>query len=258
MIKNISNIVFKAICLILGLFLAYTSIQIWLPSVFVLVLVFFLFNINVIFQYILVGFGLLPILMPKLGYAVGSVTQGIGVNAVSEEIPLVGLVFVLHILHFWKKIPFPITWYGIFLILLGALKSKYVFLAVLPLLMGLLSKELQSGLSLKREIFGIKEIPVLYVCFILMFGWFLMGLNMYPTQTDLNEMKYAIDLATVTNQQLYNDWGTGWIFVSLGYDTNYKISPPQPDWNNLQKPYLAWSKTKLLDCNFISNTIQQC
>ena len=148
--------------------------------------------------------------------------------------------------------------YGVFLIVLGALKSKYMFLAVLPLILGLLSKELSEGLSLKRELFGVKEIPVLYVCFILMFGWFLMGLNMYPTQTDLNEMKYAISYSLDTNQLLYNTWGDGWTFVSLGFDSNYKISPPNPDWNNLQRPFLAWSKTKLLDCNFISNTIQQC
>lgn len=244
--------------LFLSVVIACFSYVLWTPSIFIIALSVFLLDIPILWQYLL----LIPILgvqlLPKLGYAVGSVTNGIGGNAVSEEIPLVGLVFVLHILHFYKKIPFPITWYGIFLILLGALKSKYMFLAVLPLLMGLLSKELQSGLSLKKELFGIKEIPVLYVCFILMVGWFLMGLNMYPTQTDLNEMKYAVSYSLDTNQQLYNTWGDGWTFVSLGFDSNYKISPPNPDWNNLQRPYLAWSKTKLLDCNSITKTIQQC
>lgn len=247
---------FLALCL--SVIISVFSYLLWSPSIFIIAFSVFLLDIPILWSYLL----LIPILsvqlLPKIGYAFGSVTQGIGGNAVSEEIPLVGLVFILHILHFYKKIPLPITFYGWFLLLLGALKSKYMFLAVLPLVFGLLAKELESGLSLKRELFGIKQIPVLYVCLILMIGWFLMGLNMYPTQTDLSEMSYAISYAKDTNQLLYNDWGDGWTFVSLGFDTNYKISPPQPDYNNIKRPYLAWSKTKLLDCNSITKTIQQC
>ena len=246
------------ISLFLGVILACFSYFLWQPSIFILVLACFWLPVSFIYQYILIGITLLINLFNKVGYAASSITQGISQNAVSEEIPLVGLVFVLHVLHFYKKIPFPMVFYGIFLILLGALKSKYMFLAVLPLILGLLSKELSEGLSLKRELFGVKQIPVLYCCFILMIGWVIMGVNMYPTQTDLNEMRYAISYSLDTNQQLYNDWGDGWIFVSLGYPTEYKISPPEPDWNNLPKPYLAWSKTKLLDCNSITKTIQQC
>jgi hypothetical protein len=248
----------KPQALFLSIVIACFSYILWSPSIFIMALSVFLLDIPILWSYLL----LIPILgsqlLHKVGYAFGSFTQGIGVNAVSEEIPLVGLVFVLHVLHFYKKIPFPITWYGIFLILLGALKSKYMFLAVLPLLMGLLFKELESGLNLKKELFGIKEIPVLYCCFILMVGWFLMGLNMYPTQVDLNEMKQAIDIAVTEQLPLYNDWGEGWTFVSLGFDSNYKISPPNPDWNSLDRPFVAYSKTKILDCNAITKKIQYC
>lgn len=152
----------------------------------------------------------------------------------------------------------PLTFYGILLLLLGVLKSKYMFLAVPLLLMGLMAKEDQKPLAFKREIFGVKEIPVMFVCLMLGVGWFFMGLNMYPTQSDLEEMKSAIKLSKDNNVILYNDWGDGWILVSLGYNTEYKSSYPNPDWNKLQRPFIAWSKTEILDCNKVTKKIQYC
>ena len=234
------------------------SYQLWQPSIFFIVLAWFLVPISSLFKYVGVLVSLLSILLPKTSYVVGSFTNGIGLNSVAEEIPLVGLVFVLHILHLYKKIPFPLIYYGIFLLLLGALKSKYMFLAVPLLVLGVLLKQQKEGLSFKKTLFGVKEIPVLYVCLILGIGYFFMGLNMYPTTLDLNEMSYAIKLSRDQNVMLYNDWGDGWTFVSLGYDTNYKISYPNPDWNNLPKPFVAWSKEKIEGCVKVSKHIQQC
>jgi hypothetical protein len=241
----------------LACFMACFSFILWQPSVFVLGLAVFLLYIPVLWQYLVLLLGGLVLLFNKVSYLMGSFTQGIGVNAVSEEIPLVGLVFILHILHFYKKIPFPVIFYGWFLLLLGALKSKYMFLAVLPLIMGLLWKELnEKGLSIPKM--GIEKIPVLAFCALLGIGWFFMGLNMYPKQTDLNEMQSAINLANELNVHLYNDWGDGWMLVSLGYDTNYKISYPNPDWNNLSRPFVAWSKEEILGCNKVTKKTQLC
>jgi len=243
--------------LFLSVLLAVFSVILWFPSVFVLLLALFLLPIPVWLSYGVLLLGLLGLLVTKWGYLVGSFTQGIGVNAVSEEIPLVGLVFILHVLHFYKKIPMPLLFYGIFLILLGALKSKYMFLAVLPLMMGLLWKELnENGLSIPKM--GIEKIPVLAFCGLLGVGWFFMGLNMYPTQSDLSEMSYAISLANDNNLELYNDWGDGWMLVSLGYDTNYKISYPNPDWNNLPRPFIAWSQEKIIGCEIKGKHTQTC
>jgi hypothetical protein len=244
--------------LFFGVILACFSMLLWFPSVFIIVLVVFLFKYPVWVKYLLVIAILGAVLLSQSSYAVHSITQGLGSNAVSEEIPFVGLVFILHILHFWRKIPMPLTFYGILLLLLGVLKSKYMFLAVPLLIMGLMSKEDKQPLSFKREIFGIKKIPVFYVCFILGIGWFFMGLNMYPTQGDLNEMKSTIQLAKDHNVQLYNDWGDGWTFESLGYNTNYKSSPPNPDWNNLPRPFIAWSKEKIIGCTEIKKYTQNC
>jgi len=243
--------------LFLSIFLAVFSVILWFPSIFILLLAVFLLDLPLLWYYLFLGIGFIIGLSQYLGYVLGSFNFN-PLTWVSEEIPLVGLVFILHILHFYKKIPLPLKYYGWFLLVLGALKSKYMFLAVLPLVFGLLAKELESGLSLKMEMFGIKEIPVLYVCLILMVGWVVMGLSMYPTQSDLNEMKRAVSYSLDTNQQLYNDWGDGWMLVSLGYDTNFKSSFPNPDWNSLPRPFVAWSKEKIVGCVLKGKRTQYC
>jgi hypothetical protein len=177
---------------------------------------------------------------------------------IAEEIPFVGLIFILHILHTYKYIPIKFKLYGIFLLCFGAVKAKFMFLAIPLLLIGLLDKQIKSGLVLKKEIMGIKEIPVLYICGILLIGWVIMGVSAYPTQNDLMDMKQGIQLAKDQNITLYNSWGDGWMFVSLGFDTNYKSSIPNPDWNNLQRPYLAWSQNDLYNCTKIKNRIWKC
>lgn len=246
----------KKIGLIIGSLLAVLSLLLWVPSIFILLLAVFLMDLPLVWYYLFLGIGLVIGLSQYVGYALGSFTNGIGLNAVSEEIPLVGLVFILHVLHFYKKIPLPVKYYGIFLLLLGALKSKYMFLAVLPLIMGLLAKELDKGLSIPK--LGIEKIPVLAFCVLFCIGWFVMGFSMYPTQTDLTEMKEVVNYVKDTNQLLFNDWGDGWMLISLGYDTNFKSSFPNPDWNKLERPFVAWSKEKIVGCVLKGKRTQYC
>lgn len=232
------------------------SLILWLPSIFLWGIVpFLVFSSPRVQKTWLIAL-LLVMVATQAGYVLGSFNF---TSIVAEELPLIGLVFVIHILHFYKNIPGTLKWYTILLVIIGALKSKYMFLATPLLLVGLLDKQLKTGIVLKREVFGIKEIPVLYVCGILLVGWCLMGISLYPTQKDLNEMSNAIQLSKDTNQLLYNDWGDGWMLVSLGYDTNYKASVPQPDWNNLSKPFVAWTKEDLnYLCVKLSKRTYQC
>lgn len=245
------------ICLIIALasIIGITSINLWLPSVLILCLVFFLLKLPKIVHKIGFIALLLVFLATQFGYILGSFNF---INIVAEELPFVGLIFVFYLLPFWKDIPSELKWYSLFLIAFGALKSKYMFLAAPLLCIGLLDKQLKQGIVLKRQIFGIKEIPVLYMCGILLIGWCLMGINLYPTQSDLKEMSYAITYASDNNFPLHNTWGDGWMFVSLGYDTNYKISPPEPDWNKLTRPYIAWTDLNIVGCERISKRTQQC
>lgn len=85
-----------------------------------------------------------------------------------------------------------------------------------------------------------------------------MGYSLYPTTNDLNEIKKAIQLSKDTNLPIYNDWGEGWIFISQDYPTKYFASTPNPDWNNLKKPYLAWTTETLPNCQTIKNKLKKC
>jgi hypothetical protein len=146
--------------------------------------------------------------------------------------------------------------YGLCLLVVGALKAKFMFLAVPFLLMGLLDKELKEGLSIPK--LGIERIPVLAFCVLLSIGWIFMGVSSYPTGVDVQEMREAIQLSKDTNQLLFNDWGDGWLLISLGFDTNYYMSPPEPDFNSLKRPFVAWSLEDIVGCERISKRTQQC
>jgi hypothetical protein len=238
---------------LLACIIACFSLNIWIPSVFVLLLAVFLMPLDKRVVFGLFGIGLIGLIVFKLEYFTNSFANLFNSKLISEEIPLVGLVFILHVLHFYKNIPLKLKLYGWLLLFFGAVKSKYMFLAVPLLLMGLMNKEDSEPLQVR----GYK-IPVLLIVLFLSVGWFVMAQNMYPTSKDISEMNQAINLAKLNGVPLYNDWGDGWTFVSLGYDTNYKISFPNPDWNNLQRPFVGWSKIDLLDCNKVTKRIQYC
>jgi hypothetical protein len=88
-------------------------------------------------------------------------------------------------------------------------------------------------------------------------GWIFTGIALYPTQSDITEIKEAIQLSKDTNLPLYNSWGEGWLITYLGKETEYKISYPDPDWNNLTKPFYAYSSTNL-DCNKLNKRTYYC
>ena len=166
-----------------------------------------------------------------------------------EEIPLVGLVFILHIFHFWRKIPQPFFYYGILLLLVGALKAKYMFLATPFLLMGLIQKEKSVGLQIRGT-----KIPIMLFVVIFGISFVFMAQSFYPQQSDLREISNLIELSADQNLPLYNDWSSGWFFTYLGFETNYKASPPSPDWNSLSKPFFAYSSVEELPCSKIPKT----
>jgi hypothetical protein len=171
---------------------------------------------------------------------------------VAEEIPLIGIVFILHLIHFWKKVPQPFTLYSIGLLALGLLKSKYMFLYTPFLLMAVIQKEKATGLFLGKAKFKIH--PILF-CAIFGIGLIIAAQTFYPTQTDVKEIQNIIQISKDTNIPLINDWGSGWLFIYLGKDTPYKSNPSnRPDWNNLQKPYYAYSTTDLNCTKLTKNT----
>ena len=140
-----------------------------------------------------------------------------------------------------------------FLVVIGTLKSKYMFLATPFLLMALIKKEKVEGL-----IFNNKKLPVKMFVVIFGIGWMISGVNLAPTQMDLQEMNKAIQLAKDNNMVLLNDWGNGWAFQYLDYNTNYKSSYPNPDYNNYPRPFVAYTIEKIPLCERVASKTVIC
>lgn len=223
--------------LIIWVLSAIITTLIWLPSIIVMLLIVFLIDYNTKTKKIVLGIGVIGILLVSFNYLLISFRIE---NIVGEELPLVAIVFILHIVHFYKYIPKKVLVPGILLLGLGLIKAKYMFLATPFLLLGLIQKEKTQGIIIKKEKF-----EVLLAVVILIPALFIIGLSVEPSHSDLQEIENIIDLADENNLKVYNEWSYGWMFIYKGYDTNFKSSWPNPDWNNLNRPFYAYSKEEL-------------
>jgi hypothetical protein len=77
-----------------------------------------------------------------------------------------------------------------------------------------------------------------------------LGFYAAPTQTQFDTINQAYVLSEELDIPIYNDWKYGWWIIYNGYDTNFKASYPNPDYNNLQKPFVALT-SKDLNCQYI-------
>ena len=244
----------KLTSLFLACMLGFIAILLWFPTIFVLLTSVFLLNWNSRQRNLIILCFCLLFLVLFQGYVIGSFNILFSSSkVVAEEIPLVGLIFVFHIVHYVKRVPKELFLYSLLILGVGLLKSKYIFLSVPFLVLGLMEKEESQGLIIRGD-----KIPLIPVCFFCLIGLICVSPFLYPTQIDLIEMNQAISLARDNNVVLYNSWGEGWIFVWLGYDTNYKISYPDPDWDNIEKPFIAYSKVVDLNCEKISTHTYKC
>jgi hypothetical protein len=241
----------KVPLLLFSCVIGIVSVLIWSASLLLLPIALLLLPIKLGWKTLLTVLVFLGFILFKWGYILNSFNLFHPAGLISEEIPLLGLVFVLHIAHFWRKTPQPFALYGTFLFIFGAIKAKYMFLATPFLLMAVIQKEKSVGLFLGKVKFPIH--PLIF-CAIFGISLVIMATNLYPIQTDLKEIKDLIQISGDQNIPIYNDWGTGWLFVYEGYNTRYKASrQPGFDWNELKKPYLAYSTTDL-PCNKIPKT----
>jgi len=158
-------------------------------------------------------------------------------SLVAEEIPFIGIVFILHIVHLYKFVPKRFYWWNILLIVIGICKSKYMFLSIPFLALGVIRKDQEQGLVVRGN-----RIPLIPTCVFLLIGFCFMGYVMFPTQSDIREIDYVISRANSNEIPLYNDWGEGWLFEWRGYSTQYKKFIPQPDFLNLERPFYAYTK----------------
>ena len=242
--------------LFLSIIIGFLSLFVWFPSLFILTIAFFLLPIKQEYKQTIFLIGLIFFFAFFGKYFFwDSILQLILFpnDLVSENMPFVGLVFILHIISFYKYVDKKFFGYSLFLIFLGLFNLKYVFLASILLGVGLVNKELKNGLQTKQG-----RIPLIPIAFLCLIGLTITSLYLFPTQSDIKEIDFAIQYAKDNNLPLYNDWGVGWLIESRGYSTIYKISRPQPDWNNLERPFVAYSKRELFSCNKIDSSTWLC
>ena len=229
---------FKAIVLILCTPLAFICTSVWLPSIIILSVCLFVLPVTHKIQQVLwiLLIGTYSIL--NYNFLLSSFTN---LNQiVAEEMPLLGLIFIIHIISFYKYVPRKYLIPTIALIGLGLIKMKYMFIATPFLILGLIQKEKNGGIEIKGS-----RIPIIFIILILGFGWVITSVNLFPTQSDLKEIKELIELSEDQNIPMYNDFGNGWLITFMGKETDYKIGYPEPDYNNLPRPFYAYSSKKL-------------
>ncbi len=248
---------YKKTLTILTSIIAFISLSLWSASFLVMFPIVFKFlkNNRQIILVSLTGFLIGTIIFWK--YALFSFTQLITQpnNLIAEEIPIIGLIFIIHIITFIKFTPKKFLPYTIILLVIGLIKVKYIFLCVPFLIIGLLEKDKQKGIYFRGD-----KIPLLPLTILGIIGLTIMVPFLYPTTTDIQEMEQAIILANENNLPLKNDWGVGWVFVSLGHETKHKRSSGNaPDWNSF--PYVAYTNKNLeqeFGCSRISDKIFIC
>jgi len=140
-------------------------------------------------------------------------------NLIAEEIPFVGIVFIIHLITFIKWVPRNMLPYSILLLVIGLIKSKYIFLVTPFLVLGLLLKNREYPINIKGD-----KIPLFVISVFCLVGLMFSSFFLYPTQNDLIEIDEAIVLSNDLGLPIKNDWGDGWLFVWRGYNTPYKIS----------------------------------
>lgn len=222
----------KAFIMFLGILIVFFSTFIWFPT-YLILLAMFLMSIYTI---ILTIIGLIPItqqIIPRIKQA-----SDFSQTKILEETPLIGMFGVLPFLPGLKFIPKKILLPTILLFGAGLIQNKFMILSIPFLAIGfaLFFEKLEK----------MKWLPnYLIICFIsvLLIGFLSLGVS--PTQNEMNLVEESVLLANDLEVPLYNDWTYGWWITYKGYETEYKSSIPDPDYNNLPKPFVALTKQDL-------------
>jgi len=207
--------------LFLAIIMALFSVSLWSASVLVLFIVIYLVELKPLTRKVLFVLGLVGGILVFHKYAINSFLMLLNSpgNLIAEEIPFVGIVFIIHLITFIKWVPRNMLPYSILLLMIGLIKSKYIFLVTPFLVLGLLLKNREYPINIRGD-----QIPLFAISVFCLVGLMFSSFFLYPTQNDLIEIDDAIRLSNDSGLPIKNDWGDGWIFVWRGYNTPYKIS----------------------------------
>lgn len=152
---------------------------------------------------------------------------------IAEMIPLLGLISIFLLFLAWIK---PLHKKEMIIsTLLVCLQPK--FMLFIPFIYA--PSLINSFEYLKsKKVFNPYTIFGVYaVIGLIAFGF--LTLTYYPDQTTLEFSEQSVLLQKDYNIPLYNNWSYGYFIKHYGYATNYYSSLPQPDYNGLEKPFLA-------------------
>ena len=170
-----------------------------------------------------------------IGYLGNSLTRA---GLVSEEMLGFGVPWIALLLPFVFDLPKKLRLPTIFLLVMGFVKAKFMLFAVPFLAFGVVEADEKF-----RHHKWWPNLIVVGLVFSCVFAF--MAFNTAPNLTDFNQIKDAIKLSADLNVPLYNDWSIGWWVWYAGYDTNFKAGYPNPDWNKLERPFVALTKEEL-------------
>lgn len=186
---------------------------------------------------LLVPIGLLIwlFLSTGIGYLGNSLVRA---GLVSEEMLGFGVPWIALMLPFILDIPKKLRLPAIFLLIMGFVKAKFMLFAVPFLAFGVV--EADEKFRHHRWWPNLFVVGFVFVC---VFSF--MAFYTAPNTQDFVQINEAIKLSQDLNVPLYNDWSIGWWVYYLGYPTTYRGGYPNPDWNNLERPFVALTKEEL-------------
>ena len=211
------------------------SMLVWEASIIMVLVALLMNRFNKIFLIIAIPAGIMLI-----NYTLSSFTALFSLQIIAEEAPIIGLFLIAHLFKPLKTtINKPLLYTSIFLILIGLVKLKYIFLCV-PILVMVWMLNPQP---IKFIFINLKRISLISIIAIAIYG--LIFFFSSPSISEMNLVKESIQLSHDTNYPFINDWSYGWWITNQGYDTKYKSSYPNPDWNNIDPPIVALTSTDL-------------
>jgi 4-amino-4-deoxy-L-arabinose transferase-like glycosyltransferase len=244
----------KVTWLILCVITALIALSLWTASILVLFLIVLVTELPKKYQtgLLVLGIAIGTIIYWKYMFNSFKMILFQPMNLIGEEIPLIGLVFIIHLITFVKYVPRKYLPYTIILWFIGLVKVKFLFLATPFLSIGLIKKDLLMGIFIGKDKLNLYPIAIIGLCGMIVLSFFL-----YPTQANVLEVQQAIKLAEDNNLELRNDWGDGWLVTWQGKYTPYKISNnANPDLNG--KGFVAYTNKDLNECKKINTKTYLC
>jgi len=188
---------------------------------------------------ILFVFWLLPSTLIFFTSFIGYLQASFSSNMVAENQPGAAIIFLAFFVPFLLDIPKRWKVLGFVSFLVAVLIPKFALFCLPFVALGLVNM-IDKVEKEDKYIKVRRHLPNFTLfCLIMCFLFAYIGFSAVPSSEQLQQDKEAIQLAQDLNINLYNDWDYGWHLTYLGYNTTYRAGYPNPDYNNLQKPYIA-------------------